>query len=139
MWAENGSYVYGAGGNFHLMKDRLRIKAGAGYADIRYRYYGRGDGQNQLPFSVDILQEMPLYFAQGLWNVWGRWYVGLGYLGGEVDTRVKITLNNPNLPDSVRLDIGALTVPFEFDSRDHEQFPRHGWLIDGRATFYSDS
>lgn len=139
MFAENGSYAYGLGGNLHLVDDRLRIKAGAGFADVRYRYYGRGDGQNQLPLDIDILQEMPMYFAQGLWNVWNRLYVGLGYLGGEVDTRVKITINNPNLPDSIALDIGALTVPFEFDTRDHEQFPRKGWLVDGRATYYRES
>ena len=136
MWAENGSYAYGAGGNFHLMDDRLRIKAGAAYADVTYRYYGRGDGQNQLPLNIDIIQEMPLYFVQGLWNVWGRLYLGLGYLGGEVDTRIRVTLVDPILPDSIALDVGALTVPFEWDSRDHEQFPRDGWYINGRATYY---
>jgi outer membrane translocation and assembly module TamA len=27
----------------------------------------------------------------------------------------------------------------QFDSRDHEQFPRNGWLIDSKATFYRAS
>ncbi|NOR66917.1 MAG: hypothetical protein GQ528_06145, partial [Woeseiaceae bacterium] len=37
MIAENGSYAYGGGANLHLMDDKLRVKAGAGYMDVRYR------------------------------------------------------------------------------------------------------
>jgi hypothetical protein len=35
MIAENGSYAYGAGANLHLLDDKLRVKAGAAFADIR--------------------------------------------------------------------------------------------------------
>ena len=139
MWAENGSYIYGGGASLHLMDNRLRVKGGAAYADVTYRYYGLGDGQNQLPFNIDVIQKMPLYAAQASWNFWKNLFVGVGYFGGEVDTSFKITFENPNLPDSIVLDIGAFTIPFEWDTRDHELFPRDGWLIDGRATYYRDS
>ncbi len=36
------------------------------------------------------------------------------------------------------MDLGALWVPVQFDSRDHEQFPRRGWLIDGDTKIYRD-
>ena len=39
----------------------LRVKFGAGYMDVRYRFYGVGD-QNELGISIDILQEAPVYF-----------------------------------------------------------------------------
>ena len=39
MVSENGSKAYGAGTYLHLLDDRLRIQIGAGYADVRYRYY----------------------------------------------------------------------------------------------------
>jgi hypothetical protein len=139
MIAENGSYAYGAGANLHLLDDKLRVKAGAGYLDIRYAYYGRGS-DNNLGISIDILQEAPMYFATASWRVWGKLYVGLGYLGGDVDTRLRVTLpQSPFLDPSLKLGVGAYVIPIEFDSRDHEQFPREGWLINGRAMIYRDS
>jgi hypothetical protein len=140
MIAENGSYAYGGGANLHLMDDKLRVKAGAGYMDVRYRFYGIGNDDGENGISVDILQEAPMYFASASWRVWNKLYVGLGYLGGEVDTRLRFTLpDTPFFDPSVKLDIGAYAIPIEFDTRDHEQFPRNGWLVSGRAMLYRES
>ncbi len=141
MIAENGSYAYGGGANLHLMDDRLRVKAGAGYMDVRYRFYGIGNDDGENGISVDILQEVPMYFASASWRVWNKLYVGLGYLGGEVDTRLRFALPDPPpfFDPSLKLDIGAYAIPIEFDTRDHEQFPRNGWLVSGRAMFYRES
>ncbi len=139
MVAENGSYAYGAGGNFHLLDDKLRVKVGAGYADVRYRFYGIGNTLGDLGISVDILQNGPMYFASASWRVWNKLYVGLGYLGGSVDSTAKFTVGNPFFDPSIKLDIGALAVPIEFDSRDHEQFPRNGWFVSGRTMLYRES
>ena len=140
MIAENGSYAYGGGAYLHLLEDKLRVKVGAAYADLRYRFYGVGNDQNELGISLDILQEMPLYFASGTYRVWKKLYVGLGYTGGTVDTHAELIIPDPNLVNPIGgLDIGAWMIPLEWDSRDHEQFPREGWKIDGRAMFYSDS
>ena len=141
MVAENGSYAYGAGGNFHLLDDKLRVKVGAGFMDVRYKFYGIGNTIGDLGIDVDILQEAPMYFASATWRVWKKWYVGLGYLGGNVDTTARFNLANPppfSLP-TVELDIGALTIPIEFDGRDHEQFPRNGWFVSGRSMLYRES
>ena len=141
MIAENGSYAYGGGANLHLMDDRLRIKAGAGYMDVRYRFYGIGNDDGESGIGVDILQEVPMYFASASWRVWNKLYVGLGYLGGEVDTRLRFALPDPPpfFDPSLKLDIGAYAIPIEFDTRDHEQFPRNGWFVSGRAMFYRES
>lgn len=140
MISENGSYAYGGGAYMHLLDDKFRVKAGAIYADLRYRFYGVGDEQNSLGISMDILQEMPLYFATATWRVWEKLYVGLGYTGGTVNTKVKFLFPDPNLVNPLGdLDIGAWMIPVEWDSRDHEQFPREGWKIDGRAMLYRES
>ena len=140
MGAENGSYAYGGGANLHLLDDKFRLKFGAVYMDIRYQFYGIGNDQNDLGIRVDLLQNGPMYFATGSWRVWKKLYVGLGYLSGEVDTRLRFDI--PALPffdPTLKLDTGAINIPIEIDSRDHEQFPRDGWLVNARGMFYRKS
>lgn len=140
MVAENGSSAYGGGVNLHLLDDKLRVKAGAGYADVRYRFYGIGNEAGEAGIGVDILQKGPLYFASASWRVWNKLYAGLGYLSGTVDSRLRITRPDIRFFDpSLKLDIGAYAIPIEFDSRDHEQFPRNGWFVSGRAMLYRES
>jgi outer membrane protein assembly factor BamA len=140
-YAENGSYAFGAGGNLHLLDDDLRVQFGAGYMDVRYRYYGSGSDQNDLGVYLDILQEAPMYFGSASYRVWKKLYVGLGYVSGSVDTRPKIVFDPPPFTstgfDSIlSLDIGAIKIPIVVDTRDHEQFPRQGWHITGRTMLY---
>jgi len=140
MVAENGSSAYGGGVNLHLLDDKLRVKAGAGYADVRYRFYGIGNQAGESGIGVDILQKGPLYFASASWRVWNKLYAGLGYLSGTVDSRLRFTQPDALFFDpSLKLDIGAVAIPIEFDSRDHEQFPRNGWFVSGRAMLYRES
>jgi outer membrane protein assembly factor BamA len=143
-YAENGSYAYGVGGNLHLLNDDLRVKFGAGYLDVRYRFYGIGDRQNERDISLDVLQEAPLFFTSASYRVWKDLYVGLGYMIGEVDTRPKVVLDPPPFADfdpilTLSLDTGAFIVPVQWDTRDHEQFPRHGWLMTAKTTLYRES
>ena len=142
MAAENGSYAYGGGAKLYLLDDNLRIRIGAGFMDVRYQFYGVGNDviPDDTGFGVDILQEGPMYFASASWRVWSKLYMGLGYMQGSVDSRFRFSL--PELPffDPVlKVDMAALTIPVEFDSRDHEQFPRGGWFVSGRAMLYRES
>jgi hypothetical protein len=138
MTAQNGSYAYGGGAYLHLLDDKLRIKTGAAYIDVRYRLYGIG---NTIDFlDIDVLQEIPAYFLSGSWNVWKKLYIGLGYLRGTVDTRLRFVVTPPLFFDpAVKLDLGALTIPIQIDSRDHEQFPRDGWFITGKTVLYREA
>jgi hypothetical protein len=142
MVAENGSYAYGGGAYLHLLNDDLRIKAGAAYADINYEFFGVGTDLNRLDLSILIRQKMPLYFGTATYRVWKDLYLGFGYTGGTVDTAAKIDIAIPDqqlVNPLGELDLGAWMIPIEWDSRDHEQFPRSGWKIDGRAMFYNES
>lgn len=139
--AENGSYIYGAGVKLNLLDDKLRITAGGGYADVRYKFYGIGRAQGDLGIGLDILQNGPIYFAKARWRMFGRFYAGIGYLAGQIDTRLRFSIEQPAsfLDPRLSLDIAALLVPVEFDSRDHEYFPRSGWLWKTDAMFYRKS
>jgi hypothetical protein len=140
MGAENGSYAYGGGANLHLLNDNFRLKFGAVYADIRYQFYGVGNEQNDSGIRLDLLQNGPLYFATGSWRVWKKLYVGLGYLYGDIDTRLRLELpEQPFFDPTIRLKLAGVTIPIEVDSRDHEQFPRDGWLIKARGVVYRES
>lgn len=139
--AENGSTIFGGGVKLNLLKDKLRVTAGGGYADVRYKYYGSGREQGDLGVGLDILQDGPVYSVKARWRLFGRFYAGLGYMGGEIDTRLRFALDGlpPLFDPTLSLDLGALTIPLEFDSRDHEYFPRSGWLLNLDATFHRDS
>ena len=139
--AENGSNMYGVGVKLNLLDDKLRITAGGGYADVRYRFYGSNRDQGGRGIGVDILQEGPAYFAKARWRLFGRFYAGIGYLGGHIDSRLRLVPDDTGqfFDPVVALDVGAISFPLEIDSRDHEQFPRSGWLWKADARFYRDS
>jgi hypothetical protein len=140
MGAENGSYAYGGGMHLHLAGDKIRIKAGAAYADIRYQFYGIGNSIDALDFDIGILQNGPAYFASASWNIWSKLYVGLEYRSASVDTRLRLNLPSPPAFDPVvSVDLAAISIPIEIDSRDHNQFPRDGWYIAGRTVLYRKS
>jgi hypothetical protein len=124
MVAENGSYAYGGGANLHLLDDKLRVKAGAGYMDVRYRFYGIGNDAGVSGIGADILQEGPMYFASASWRVWNKLYVGLGYLGGEVETRLRFLLD----PDRLRHP-GSRAIPAQRLARQRacNVLPRVRW------------
>lgn len=146
MGADNGSYAYGAGANLHLYDDNLRVKLGAAYFDIRYRFYGIGNDFGDLGIGIDIVQNGPMYVGSASWRVWRKLYLGLGYLTSEVENGLRIEIPDIDLPDlpplidpPINVSVAAVTVPIEYDSRDHEQFPRNGWLVKGRGMLYRES
>ena len=142
MFSENGSKAYGAGANLHLLDDKLRVQAGGLYMDVRYDYYV-SDLPEPIPdLVVPIRQNGPGYFVSGTWRVWMKLYAGIGYLGGEVDTEIRVGQADPPpefTPPDLALSLGAVTIPVQIDSRDSETFPRSGWKVDGRAVLYRES
>jgi hypothetical protein len=136
----NGSYAYAAGAKFHLLDDRVRVRALGGYLDVRYRFYGVGNAENGLGISLDIQQQAPMAYADASYRIWKRLYLGAGFLAGEVRTRPRFTNDVSNFRDPITYDLNlaAVTIPLSWDSRDHEQFPRKGWLAEGKATLYRE-
>jgi len=58
-----------------------------------------------------------------------------------VDSTLRLDFPDPPpfFDPSLKLDLGAVTIPMQFDSRDREQAPTAGWLINGRASLYRES
>jgi outer membrane protein assembly factor BamA len=83
---------------------------------------------------------MPLYFLSTTYRVWNQLYMGLGFIGGNVETGIDARFERPGPSSfadvSYDLNIAALEIPLQFDTRDHTTFPREGWIINGRALLY---
>lgn len=142
MGAENGSTAYGVGSHLHLRDDNIRVKAGIGYADIRYRLYGKGNEAGERGIGLKILQNGPLYTASVKWRVWNKLYIGLGYIGGEIETRARVEIPDTlalSFDPSIAFDLGAFTIPVEYDTRDNDQFPSSGWFAEANARFFRES
>ena len=139
--SDNGSIAYGAGGSFHLREDKFRVAAGAGFLDVQYRFFGVGSKQNKRGLAIEIQQEAPALFGSFSTRVWSHLYIGLGYLWSDVLTRPKLSFVDvlPDFDPVVEVEMAALLIPIEWDSRDHSLFPRDGWHIKSNATLYRES
>jgi hypothetical protein len=137
---ENKSFAGGLGGKFNLWNDNVRIKAAAAYVDVNYRFYGIGNGAGNEGRAVDLSQRAPLLYLSGTYQIFPSVYLGLGLVASTVDTHVdKDEEVPPGFPDlEVDLNISGLEIPFQYDTRDDELFPRQGWLIDVRGLLHRE-
>ena len=141
MTSDNGSQALGAGGKFNLLNDRLRIEAALGALDLNYRFWGVGTDDGRAGQSIDVNQEGSLALVAAKWEVLPDLYIGLGYMAGDTTGVVRPgQLDVPDLPDpGIALNLAAVLVPLDFDSRDDEYFPRNGWKAGVRAFVYDEA
>jgi len=135
-YTENKSWAAGLGGKFNLLNDNVRIRGGVAYMDINYKFYGIGNGAGDEGQSVDIAQQAPLAYVSGTYQIFPNLYAGLGFLGGTVETAADpgVALP-PDAPADINLDlnVNALEIPLQYDTRDDDIYPRSGWLVDVRG------
>lgn len=139
---ENKSWAAGLGGKFNLRRDSIRIKSAVGYASVNYRFYGVGNGAGEEGRSVDISQDAPLFYLSATYQVLPDTYFGLGILASTVETSTDSEEIPPSIDDddlNLDLNISALELPFQFDTRDDELFPRSGWFVDGKALIHREA
>jgi outer membrane protein assembly factor BamA len=103
--------------------------------------YGIGYIAGDRGSGINIIQEGPIFTTSAKWRVWKKLYIGMGYLGGNIETRLGFNSSviPPDFDPKLDFDIGAITVPIEYDSRDHEQFPRSGWLLKAKTKIFRES
>jgi hypothetical protein len=141
-YSENDTWYAGLGGTFNLSDDRVRATVGAFYGHINYRFWGIGSDAGNQDEYAEIKQEIPVAVVEAMYRIFDGGYLGLGYIGGKSDTTMR--LNGLGLPpgfDTIKdtLQIGAVEVPFQYDTRDNQMYPRKGWLVDASAILYRES
>ena len=83
-----------------------------------------------------------MVYANAKYQVFPNGYLGLGYVYTRTETT--LTFDDPALPpDGAAVDetlkIAAVEVPFQYDTRDAQRYPRDGWLVDAKAMIYRRS
>lgn len=138
---ENNDYAFGGIANLNLFDDNVRIEAAGIYMDINYKFYGVGSDAGDQGIYLDVNQSMPAYYAKAQYQILPNTYLGLGYMGANVDITYSST--SPYVPpgilpisDTTRM--AGLEIPFQYDTRDDQQYPRQGWLVDASSVFYRE-
>ena len=139
---ENNSYAAGGIGSFNLFNDNVRIEAAGIYLDLNYKFYGVGSDAGDQDIYLDVNQKTPAYYANAKYQVFPNGYFGLGYLGANVE--MTYSSDSPEVPPGVlplsdTTRIAGLEVPFQYDTRDNQQYPRNGWLVDASGIFYTEA
>jgi len=141
-YSENDTWYAGTGGAFNLFNDNLRLEAAMFYGEINYRFWGTGSDAGSQDEYADVKQKIPVIYATAKYQILNNTYLGLGYIGGKTDTTLK--LNATELPpgfDTIeeKTQLGAIDVPFQYDSRDNQMYPRTGTLVNADAILYRES
>ena len=139
---ESDSYAVGGIGEFNLLDDHIRIEAAAIYMEMNYKFYGVGSDSGDQDFYLDVNQETPAYYVNARYQIFPNGYLGLGYVGANVD--ITYSSESPDLPPGIlpisdTTRIGGVEIPFQYDTRDDQQYPRDGWLVDASGLFYSEA
>jgi Omp85 superfamily domain len=143
-YSDNGSWGAGAAHKMNWNEDRWRLFAAAGYADLKYDFFGIGSGAGEAGQSVPLRQTGAGGVIELLRGVGNHWYVGGRYLLGNVQTSVETS--GPNVPPALvglplRLDtrLSAFGLRLQRDTRNSTFYPTHGALFDVEVNFFEDA
>jgi hypothetical protein len=140
-YSDNTSWGAGAAHKMNWSEDRWRLMAAAGYADLKYDFFGIGTGAGEAGRSVPLRQTAAGGLVELLRGVGDHWYVGGSYLLGYVQT--SLDTRNLNIPPALAglglsLDtrLSAFGPRLQRDTRDSSFYPTHGAIFDLEANFF---
>ena len=130
LYTSTESWGYGLVQKVYTSHDRWRITAGAVRFNLNLRFFGIEDvdpapDDPYVPFSLDG----EVYGAQVVRNLGKNLFLGLGYvyLSNTTTFDFKSNLPEETLRDlSFTRTVAALTIPFQWDTRDNPFNPKHG-------------
>lgn len=141
----SGSWAIGASQSTRLRDDNWRIDGMLAYADVRYRFYGKGADAGTAGESVPIVQKGFLFAPELLYQGLPRTFFGVRYRGMRVETAIEGShgVLPPQiasvLPNSVTIFSSGFGPRITLDTRDHDMSPSSGALVDLRANLADES
>ncbi|RJF91110.1 BamA/TamA family outer membrane protein [Sphingomonas cavernae] len=139
MYTSNKSWGVAAFHSMALSKDRFKVLAMAGYADINVNFYGIGPNAGERGVSVDIEDRGALAVVQGQMRVVKNLHAGARY--EFLDLRSRINNPNPVFPDlnisdaELRSRLSGIGPVITYDTRDSSLNPRKGIYATAVAMF----
>ncbi|MGH7493039.1 MAG: BamA/TamA family outer membrane protein [bacterium] len=141
-YTENGSWGVMAMENARLAGDRWRLRLMVGHPEVRYDYYGIGEDAGNAGRSVEIQQNMNLATVAALGRVANNVYLGgtALYLGASTAVRDTAGLGlPPAAADISDMQLFAVGLQGEADTRNDDYWPTHGTLARLKAWFFVDA
>jgi hypothetical protein len=141
-YTENGSWGVMAMENARLAGDRWRLRLMVGHPEVRYDYYGIGEDAGNAGRSVEIQQNMNMATVAALGRVANNVYLGgtALYLGASVSLRDTTGLGlPPAAADISDMQLFAVGLQGEADTRNDDYWPTHGTLARLKAWFFVDA
>jgi hypothetical protein len=138
-YTENGSWGVMFIENARLAGDRWRLRVMAGHPEVRYDFYGIGEGAGEAGRSVAIQQNMNLVQMAALRRVTHGLYLGATavYLGSSIALRDTTGLGlPPAAADTAHMEVFAPGLQAEVDARDDDYWPTRGTLMRAKTWFF---
>lgn len=143
-YTENGSWGAGVGHKMNWNEDRWRLLGALAYADLRYDFFGVGEGAGDAGQSIPLRQSMAGGVVELLREVGHRWYLGGRLLYGHVTTsldqdNVVVPPLLAGIPLELSADLSAFGLRLQRDTRDNSFSPTRGTLLNFEANFFGSA
>jgi len=142
LYTSNGSWLWGGGAKLYFKRDRFRVTAAYGRAQLQYDLYGIGNSAGNLGLSVPIDQGGKALLLESLIRAKGKLFLGPRYQWRSLDARLK----GENLPPAFKINpvelastTSAVGFHVQSDLRDNQFYPTSGTLADVVGDFFQGS
>ena len=135
------SWGVGVFQKLNLAKDNIRLKAGFGYASLKYDFFGIGNAAGDRGIALPVTQKGFVFVPQVLVRLMGNIYGGIQYRLFRADTTIRLSsidfaIELPEIPDpELRILSSGLGAVLQLDTRDNEYAPSRGWYIEFISNF----
>jgi len=141
-YTENGSWGVMAMENARVAGDRWRLRLMLAHPEVRYDYYGIGEEAGKAGRSVEIQQNMNMASVAALGRVAKDLYLGPTalFMGATISFRDTAGTGVP--PEAAMakdMQLFAVGVQGETDTRDDDYWPTHGMLGRLKGWFFLDA
>jgi outer membrane protein assembly factor BamA len=131
MYTDSQSWAVGALQKAHLLDDKVRLSAIAGYASLNLNFFGIGSVLANRDASIPIRQQGHAVLLKGLTEVTPGLFLGARYRLLSLRTTLRSS-DTPLFPDLSLPDAELTNVTpgigfvAEYDTRDNEFYPQRG-------------